>query len=426
MSTISSTRDSPSDDAIERAGMELGHAPAGLLRSGVDEHTRQEATRLCARDYLEHHVFFNEMGHHNHFNHHLLSIFTMGASSQRLQEVFDLHKTIQLPLLAHYGGDQITSTNLFQHATDEKYYSRFVEYFRRELDSAGSGWKEYACNLSMAPQMLPLTMSGVFHPLIQLGYGLEFESKAITAMGLAQACAHAPFFETMFSPGVFGTICGKTQDNEHCGASLMQIVRMIRDDPIALGMEYDPQPHLNHSIVGAAEKLAIMYTALWAVPPTKEAISAKYCELQSFVALFYGGLTRPGHKPVLQFIGMHCLTSAYFLPIYFDCMPIETQAVLLKAHYVFEKAIVSDDLHVSKVVRSLWRGSMLTSPPQAKLAADYELPPQINWLYLAHMTTDTITASFFEDIAVQAKAGKQYWVYGMVGRDEFWSACLKE
>ncbi|KAJ2732187.1 hypothetical protein H4R23_002892, partial [Coemansia sp. Cherry 401B] len=82
---------------VDQARMTLGHAPAGLYLPGIDGATRREATRLCARDYLEHHVFFNNRGFHNHLNHHLLAVFALGAPVKRLQDIFDLHKGMQRP-----------------------------------------------------------------------------------------------------------------------------------------------------------------------------------------------------------------------------------------------------------------------------------------------------------------------------------------
>ncbi|PIA19696.1 hypothetical protein COEREDRAFT_36644, partial [Coemansia reversa NRRL 1564] len=160
--------------------MTLNHAPAGLLLPGIDITTRKEAIRLCARDHLEHHVFFNNRGFHNHLNHHLLATFTMGGSVKRLQEIFDLNKTMQRPLDQLSNEITITFDNYKDHLADEMCYSAFVNFFHEQLENA-EDWKSIVFEYIFDPQIFPRAMGGLYHPLIQLGYGLEFESKAITA-----------------------------------------------------------------------------------------------------------------------------------------------------------------------------------------------------------------------------------------------------
>ncbi|KAJ2798579.1 hypothetical protein H4R21_003869 [Coemansia helicoidea] len=312
-------------------------------------------------------------------------------------------------------------------------------------------------------------MDGLFHPFIQVGYGLEFDSKALTAMALAQSCVHRKFYQTLLDESTVADICSGTPINDGPGLSLMQILRAAREDPLAAATVFSEQPFLR---TGAdhVEKLSAKYANAWDVPATKDAIAAKHAELLSTLALLYGSLTRPGYAPLLHFIVMHSLTSAYFLPIFFDHLSLERQAALLKVHWaldlsvflllgapalhvppelvstdthgvktgawasdtngwleVFKKAIDSQDSHIPKVIRSLWRGSLLGSfGSQAGSDDGYELPPAINWLYLARRTIDVVTLSSFEEPGPQIEAGRRFWAFGMVGFDEFWATYPRE
>ncbi|KAJ2849601.1 hypothetical protein IWW36_002498 [Coemansia brasiliensis] len=456
------THDDSDYSIIDQAGMSLNHAPSGLYLPGIDSTTHREAVRLCARDYLEHHVFFNHRGFHNHLNHHLLAVFTLGAPTTRLQEIFDLQKGMQRPSYSLESEVDINDENFAQYFSDERHYPNFVRFFQRKLESAGDSWKKVACNYFFHPQIFPLGMSGLFHPLIQFGYGLEFESQAITATALAQACVHSPSYNKLFSPDTFAEICSQPGKSN---LSLMQLLEQIRQDQRKSDLDFTSEPYRHSGITAFAEELAITYSKMWSLSPTKEAIDAKYHELLSTVALIYGSLTKPGYQVVLHFVLMHCLTSAYFLPIIMDCLPLEKQAKLLKAHCaatlatfvvhgcpnlyitpeisstdthvavsdsqgninnqwldVFAKAIANNDMHVAKVIRGLWRGSLLNAFPneQPTCKDDYELPPPINWLYLARTTVDTITADSFNDMDKQLKEGKYFWKFGVVGSDEFW------
>ncbi|KAJ2357273.1 hypothetical protein GGF43_001560 [Coemansia sp. RSA 2618] len=462
---VEHTHDDSDYTVIDKAKMSLGHSPAGLCLPGIDATTHREAVRLCARDFLEHHVFFNDRGFHNHLSHHLLAVYTLGAPVKRLQDIFDLNKSMLLPSHSLKSDVNITAENYAEYFSDDKNYSNYVDFFQRELEAAGDNWKTVACDYFFDPRMFPLGMSGIFHPFIQVGYGLEFESKAITATGLAEACIHPLFFKTMFSEDVFADICSDSSNAGDLGLSLMQVIDKMRNDPLSSSMVYHPVAYSCTANVDIADKLTAKYVKLWSVPATKEAIDAKYRELLSVSALIYGSLAKPGEKPLLHFILMHILTAAYFIPIILDCLPIERQAQLLKSFCaaalgtysvygspelhitpeitsedthravpdpqsdmgnawlnVFSKAISSNDIHVSKVVRSLWRASLLSaSPSKPMFDKDYELPPPINWLYLARLTLDTITVDNFKDMQEQIDEGKLFWVYDMVGHEEFWS-----
>ncbi|KAJ2195571.1 hypothetical protein IW144_003384 [Coemansia sp. RSA 522] len=350
------THDNTDYTVTDKAKMTLDHAPAGLYLPGIDETTHKEAVRLCARDFLEHHVFFNDRGFHNHLNHHLLSVFSLGAPAKRLQEVFDQNKEILLPSHSPMDVD-ITTENFTEHFSNERCYPNYVSFFQRELDAAGDNWKAVACDYFFDPRVFPLGMSGIFHPFIQLGYGLEFESKTIVATALAQTCVHSSTFKTMFSEHVFADICtGELEDNNH-GLSLMQILDKMRQDPLSISMEFS-------------------------------AISSK---------------------------DTHCTVSDLQNNVNNQWLD------------VFSGAIASNDMHVPKVVRTLWRGSLLYSfPSKLTFDNDYTLPPPVNWLYLARITVDTIDFSRFRDPQQQAKEGKRFWTFGMVGHDKFWDTYPKE
>ncbi|KAJ2885034.1 hypothetical protein IWW38_005361, partial [Coemansia aciculifera] len=113
------------NSVIDKAGMALSHNPTGLLLPGVDPTTHHQAVRLCARDYIENHVFFNDKQFHNHLNHHLLAAFSMGASAPRLQEIFDVNSDYQLPSLALTSDVTITADNFVEHLSKEELYPNF-------------------------------------------------------------------------------------------------------------------------------------------------------------------------------------------------------------------------------------------------------------------------------------------------------------
>lgn len=83
----------------------------------------------------------------------------------------------------------------------EKYYHDFLVYFQREIDE--KGWqnvlKEYLfAEDERADDMLVRMYAGFLHPIIHLGFGIEFQQPAIVAEALAQAAVHDNWMAPLF------------------------------------------------------------------------------------------------------------------------------------------------------------------------------------------------------------------------------------
>jgi hypothetical protein len=83
----------------------------------------------------------------------------------------------------------------------EKYYHDFLVFFQKEIDA--KTWQnvlnEYLfANDERANDMLSRLYAGFLHPIIHLGFGIEFEQPAIVAEGLAQAAVHDSWMAALF------------------------------------------------------------------------------------------------------------------------------------------------------------------------------------------------------------------------------------
>lgn len=84
---------------------------------------------------------------------------------------------------------------------DEKYYHDFLVFFQKEFDA--KGWEnvlnEYLfANDDRANDMLSRLYAGFLHPIIHLGFGIEFQQPAIMAEALAQAAVHDNWMKPLF------------------------------------------------------------------------------------------------------------------------------------------------------------------------------------------------------------------------------------
>jgi hypothetical protein len=75
----------------------------------------------------------------------------------------------------------------------ERHHHNFLVFFEEEMDK--KGWqevlKEYLFKWDeQADDMLVRMFGSILHPIIHLGFGVEFEQPAIIAEALAQAAVH--------------------------------------------------------------------------------------------------------------------------------------------------------------------------------------------------------------------------------------------
>jgi len=75
----------------------------------------------------------------------------------------------------------------------EKYYHDFLVFFQEEINQ--KSWQEVLNQYvfkddERANDMLVRMFGGILHPIIRLGFGVEFEQPAIIAEALAQAAVH--------------------------------------------------------------------------------------------------------------------------------------------------------------------------------------------------------------------------------------------
>ncbi|KAJ1942777.1 hypothetical protein EC988_006401, partial [Linderina pennispora] len=316
-----SKHDDSDYSVIEETGMRLGKAPRALRVADIGDSTLREAERLCARDYLEHHVFFNYIQFHNHNIHHLLASLSLGASQERLQDIYDKNVPMQRPLPDPVAGVVITKDSVHEYLGKEEYYTDFVAFFRHEIDAEGGDWKSVLVRYMFEDKIYPLVFCGLVHPLIQIGYGVEFDSAAIVATGLANACVHELNFQTTLQADAIEKTVGRLP--------LMKVLENMRNDRRVQDIPYETTYKEDGPI---SDQVALEYLQHWEVYPTNECVELKFRELQRIIALMYGATTKPGYKNQFDFFIMHLLTSSYFVPMILDLLTLEQKIRVLRTY----------------------------------------------------------------------------------------------
>jgi hypothetical protein len=198
------------------AALHLDGAPLAPLQGPK---TSPLVNGLLDRNNKEHSVFFGEYNFRNHFPHTLLSQFALGAPETRLEKEWDLE--YYLKPLGEKQSPDITDENWKQYIGNDEYYPNYLEYFSKKI--VEKVVQNTVCEYVLDQSFIPSLVSGAVHPLIHVGFGLEFNSDMVVAEGLAQACATTPSMAPVIDLELYS---GPSTDKK----SLLTIAEEIRKD----------------------------------------------------------------------------------------------------------------------------------------------------------------------------------------------------
>jgi questin oxidase-like protein len=140
----------------------------------------------------------------------LLTIYALGATPEALTKAYKENADYQRPL--NWPGktappkndpapDLSDPTVYEQHLGKQEFYSSFVSFYANELETHGVEAtldKFLFANTDFAFQLFGRLFAGLLHPIIHLGFALEFEQPAILAEALAQTAVHENWVSAFF------------------------------------------------------------------------------------------------------------------------------------------------------------------------------------------------------------------------------------
>ncbi|ORX92632.1 hypothetical protein K493DRAFT_316472 [Basidiobolus meristosporus CBS 931.73] len=178
---------------------------------------------VCDKDTLfklldEHHRRFHvEYGGYlaNHVTHNLFSLYALGATSECLISHFN--QTAQNLERFPPSKINITEENWRFFLGQKKYYTDYVKFFDGRVHAFGlvETVRKYGSVL------IPGLLGNSLHPLVHLGFGVEFEHPSVTSEGLAYAAM------TYLS---YGEIVDEASAPSMGNLACQQILEMIRTD----------------------------------------------------------------------------------------------------------------------------------------------------------------------------------------------------
>ncbi|KAI0372204.1 hypothetical protein BV20DRAFT_1050960 [Pilatotrama ljubarskyi] len=335
----------------------------GILNlPGPTYETKGTIERLLEEDRERHHCFWGRIGFHNHLSHHLLAAYDLGAPAALLQKIFDVESKDpwDLFILNRTGKEgaaealeqEVIVENWTTFLGDGKYYPSYLKFFTREVAEHGTGRVLESYIFSPRANgngayMLLRFVGGALHPLIQMGYAVEFGSDAMVAQALAQTAVHDAFRPELFdltnAPSSPESLTYKASDaaqrQPSKGHSLLSILRQAYDsETMKPVMPYDRDALLSARLRAACadgrpEEIRRL-SALWQIDTRcgQPELDDKVQELLWTATLLLVGSGRRGRKPRLDFFLMHMLNASLFVPSLLAAIPtMESKATLLRS-----------------------------------------------------------------------------------------------
>ncbi|KAG8970797.1 hypothetical protein FRC03_000014 [Tulasnella sp. 419] len=344
---------------------------------GVSHESGTELSKLLRMDYDQFHCFFNKDGFHNHLSHHLFATYSFGASPKILKAAYDAHASYQRP---NYPSPKpIDHTNWKDHLGDRDYYDSYLRFFTSQLKNEGisSVLEKYifskvansegptlegttSAPSSMNPHMLNRYMSGLVHPMIHGGNGIEFGMIGSVAQGLAMGAVTAANSSALFPPDFFDfsaesdpltslaqiSISSQETNEDHSVPSskgkssksspevhsFTLLANMLKDPRLEAGKTCKQTSTAKYmDTLSSTGDVIREYAKQWSVNSIDQ-VEEKLEELCWLATIVYGlGGFRDGHRFRADFFLIHMVTSTLFVPSYLSQLSFPSQSALLRA-----------------------------------------------------------------------------------------------
>ncbi|EIW74935.1 hypothetical protein CONPUDRAFT_140309 [Coniophora puteana RWD-64-598 SS2] len=382
---------------------------------GADEESINALLHVLKDNHQKYHIFFNHQKFHNHITHRALALYALGAPGPLIQAYYDYDGNLQRPAFRSPG--EITKENFVEHLADEDYYSAYLDFFAKEVQTLGSveTLEKYVFsdeyNVSQA-FMLARYWGAVLHPAIHAGYGLEFGIPGMAVEGLAMA-AVTPIPETeLLGASFFKTIPaldpttqsitskvstlllgpGKSASKPDAAGTTAVfdiLARILKDD--RLGPHKTPDMFAAYGFtVTKRGPLIREYADSWTIDTLKSGeIERKMEELFWMNTLIYavGGWSEEEFKA--DFLYMHLVTSALFLPSHIAHLSPRSQIIYLRSFLTMSLTTWIMRGRAPLPLTTFWTATSPSSPTHiplkpGTLSLNFTAPPAVPAAALAN------------------------------------------
>ncbi|ESK87935.1 hypothetical protein Moror_10886 [Moniliophthora roreri MCA 2997] len=314
--------------------------------AGSTPEATQKLRELLKLNHDNWHIFYDDVGRHDHMTHHLLALWSLGADAQILQAGYDLHVELQRPL----GGEQaegITQENFLDHLGDRTYYKAYMDFFTDVVHEKGavSALEEYVFTTKMNfgstnkegkhPEMLNRFISGVLHAIIHMGYGAEFGVPGMSVEGLAQIAVNPASNGTLVPRSLFTESNGINGSHQtHDTHAFTVLARILKDQRFEV--KFGSFMTIYQEVMASCGDACVEYAKDWLSDqhPSPDLVQQKIQELEWMLTMM---CVVPGFEEGKEynadFIAMHFVTSSIFLQSLVPSLSPQSQVLLLRTFF---------------------------------------------------------------------------------------------
>ncbi|KAJ4293366.1 hypothetical protein N0V90_008648 [Kalmusia sp. IMI 367209] len=311
--------------------LDAGQQPEFFVR-GIGEESARVTSELLQENHEKHHIFFNQDGFHNHIVHHLLTLFALKASPDEIRRGYNDNAYYQRPpvtLKKEIVDDMHNQESFKKYLGKEKYYHDFLKYFTEEISK--KGWEtvlndELFKGDERADDLLARLFAGFLHPIIHLGFGIEFQQPAIIAEALALAAVHdswmAPFFiEAEKAAKSNGADPQNTK-------SIVQLLDEIRaDKKLTASAHWGDGNKIRDGIMKRAPDEMLKYASQYVI--SEDQLEEKTAEMINAAVYYTAAAQHPPHLIKFDFFYMHCVNCSIFFSTFLS-LPSLTNATKVR------------------------------------------------------------------------------------------------
>lgn len=357
--------------------------------------------------------------------HHLLALYSLGASPDEVQTSYEINERYQKKMIVHSAAEaeKLNDPENFKRCLgNHKNYNDFLKFFTKELatKSIPQAVNEFVFDGSeRADDMLARMFGGFLHPIIHLGYAIEFDQPLLAAEALAQCAIHDTEVELVCGPAEkLARAASRKSD-----VTIVSLQQKLAADPVtSTAVEWEDAPNkFTAGLVPRAGDRVAEIISEYTVEP--EDLGRKTAEMINAGVYIGAAAQMPGKVEMIDFFLMHCINLSYFFTVFnaqpwiskFNkCRLLEWKTRLDLAIYaacrtpaayperiskyqpkqpgnwdsIYERArSYRDDGHAIKLIRALKNAEEVSRPYAGQ--PGFPLAPQ-DCLTVAHLVMDSV------------------------------------
>ena len=151
-------------------------------------------------------------------------------------------------------------------------------------------------------------MEGLLHPLIHLGFGIEFQQPAIIAEAFAQTAVHSGWIGDFLLPAEkAAALCDESTKNK----SLVDLLTEIcNDEKLSTAAHWSDGNKIRDGLLARAPDEMIHYASQFTVSPSQ--LEEKTAEMINTLIWYTAGAQHPPKQVKFDFYYMHCVNCSLF------------------------------------------------------------------------------------------------------------------